>query len=69
MIVLKKFNRGRTFYKRRFDGNREACKIEIRNFFRNNNIRPAGFFSLLVKFPDSSSVLDHDTAQPKLSLV
>jgi hypothetical protein len=37
-IVLKKFNKGRTYYKRRFIGSREACKIELRNFFLNQQI-------------------------------
>jgi len=36
-IVLRKFKRGKTYYKRRFVGNMEACKIEIRNFLSDNN--------------------------------
>jgi hypothetical protein len=29
---LRKFNRGKSYYQRRYTGNREACKIEIFNF-------------------------------------
>ena len=36
-IVLRKFKRGKTYYKRRFVGNMEACKIEIKNFLSDNN--------------------------------
>lgn len=35
-LVLKKFNRGSTYYKRRYIGNKEACKIELRNFMLRN---------------------------------
>jgi hypothetical protein len=34
--LLKKFNRGKTYYKRRYTGNKEACKIELRNFLCEN---------------------------------
>ncbi len=36
LLVLKKFNRGHSFYKRRYVGNKEACKIELRNFMLEN---------------------------------
>lgn len=29
---MKKFNRGSSYYKRRYTGNKEATKIELRNF-------------------------------------
>ena len=33
---MKKFNRGTTYYKRRYTGNKEATKIELRNFMLTN---------------------------------
>jgi hypothetical protein len=33
---LKKFNKDSTYYKRRYIGNKEACKIELRNFMLAN---------------------------------
>jgi hypothetical protein len=36
--LLLKFNRGKTYYQRRFIGNQEVCKIEIRNFLIDNNL-------------------------------
>jgi hypothetical protein len=34
--LIRKFNRGKTYYQRRYTGNMEACKIEIRNFLLEN---------------------------------
>lgn len=31
--LFGKFNKGSTYYKRRYIGNRECCRIELRNFF------------------------------------
>jgi hypothetical protein len=36
--ILKKFNRGSTYYQRKYTGNKEVCKIEIFNFFVENNL-------------------------------
>ena len=36
--MLKKFRRGSTYYKRRYTGNKEACKIEIRNFLSDHGL-------------------------------
>ena len=38
ILVLKKFSRGSTYYKRKWIGNREACLIELRNFLINHNV-------------------------------
>ena len=38
LALLKKFNRGKTYYKRRYTGNMEACKIELRNFMNDNHM-------------------------------
>lgn len=35
---MKKFNRGSTYYQRKYTGNKEVCKIEIFNFFVENNL-------------------------------
>ena len=38
--LYKKFKRGSTWYKRRYIGNRECCRIELRNFFLENSLIP-----------------------------
>jgi hypothetical protein len=37
LALLKKFARGKTYYQRRYTGNKEALKIEIYNFMIENN--------------------------------
>lgn len=49
-LVLKKFNKGSTYYKRRYVGNKEACKIELRNFLLSYGYLK---FEDLRKFGDS----------------
>ena len=36
--IIGKFNKGATYYKRRYIGNRECCRIELRNFFLDYNL-------------------------------
>ena len=36
--IIGKFNKGSTYYKRRYIGNRECCRIELRNFFLDHNL-------------------------------
>lgn len=36
--MLKKFHRGSSYYKRRYTGNKESCKIEIRNFLSDHGL-------------------------------
>ena len=34
---MRKFARGKTYYQRRYTGNKEACKIELYNFLTEQN--------------------------------
>jgi hypothetical protein len=36
-VVLRKFARGKTYYQRRYTGNKEAFKIELYNFLTDQN--------------------------------
>lgn len=36
--LIGKFKKGSTYYKRRYIGNRECCRIELRNFFLEQNL-------------------------------
>ena len=36
--LFGKFGKGSTYYKRRYISNRECCRIELRNFFLDNNL-------------------------------
>lgn len=38
--IFLKFRKGSTYYKRRWTGNRECCRIEIRNFFLDHKYYP-----------------------------
>ena len=38
--LFGKFGKGATYYKRRYIGNRECCRIELRNFFMEHKLHP-----------------------------
>ena len=38
--LFGKFGKGSTYYKRRYIGNRECCRIELRNFFLEHKLYP-----------------------------
>ena len=40
LALVAKFNKGSTWYRRRWVGNRECCKIEMRNFFLDKELYP-----------------------------
>jgi hypothetical protein len=52
--LIGKFKKGSTYYQRKHIGNKECCRIEIRNFFKESDL-----YTFAELFEDSSNVNLH----------